>query len=130
MSSNMPANRPCYYHGHEFLLFSDGSEECARCGLYYGPDPRQVNALLTLAAGRKTYDAETRRLSRAALALSLPKAPPPAVPKSVPRLLPPPVVASGYRIDVWTVLPIAAFFVGAAAFGLGALVRLAQEALR
>lgn len=113
------ADRPCYLHGHEYRLYSDGSKDCLHCGLYHGPDVAMVNELLRRASGRKAY-------AQSALALmrhpALPPLPMPVFPKRDTLF--------GSMNPSWMVLlPIAAFLASCLAFLLGAALAAAYQLL-
>jgi hypothetical protein len=113
-----PNAKPCFLVGHVWRLTSDGSRECLSCGLYHGPDPKTVAALLAINAGGKEYRRQAIALGLAAAMapdgspfLYLPKTPAPVTPKEPPLY----VAADGSTElpSMWVVLTLAA------AFGVG-----------
>ena len=68
--------KPCFLNGHDWTYYSDCSQVCDRCGLYYKKDPATaqtalVNEILRRVAGKQAIRAEL---------LKLPKAPSPILP--------------------------------------------------
>lgn len=110
MTATTPWN--CHLNGHAFTLFSDGSQECAVCKLYLGPNPAQVNALLNRAAAARAYGSGR---------FVMPKAPP----LPIPTELPPPVLPG--MPSGWALLPIAVFGLTCLAFLFGVAVRYIVE---
>lgn len=104
---NDPNAKPCFLHGHDQLTYSDGSQLCRRCGVWWGPDPKLVNALLRANAGGRVYRLQAMAGQRRTAAGNLTL---PAAPKIPPP--PPPVFLNadgGTTLpSLWVILPISA----------------------
>jgi hypothetical protein len=105
---NDPNAKPCFLHGHDQLTYSDGSQLCRRCGVWWGPDPKLVNALLRANAGGRVYRIHAMQREAAARVSALP-----AAPKVLPPTEPAPPAFRAADGDtappsLWVVLPIAA----------------------